>query len=125
MGSIAGQNIILLMLTAMEHDMQFRLSRKMDTSQMLSMRSIFLGNQKAQALQAYSQFGSKDKRYINARRALIEIEKRERTLQALEKQLELEMKQLENQLKIIQQRKENVQKMLDNNIKQGFGGGGR
>lgn len=122
MGAVAGPNIIVLMLTAMEHDLQYRINFKMDTSMMLSMRSIFLGTQKSSLLQQMSQVDSeKNKGRYNQLAAMIQqIEARERQIAALEKQLEMEMKALENQLKKVQQRKEGAQKMLDQNIKGAF-----
>lgn len=122
MGAVAGPNIIVLMLTAMEHDLQYRINYKMDTSMMLSMRSIFLGTQKSSILQQMSQVDSeKNKARYNQLAAMLQqIEARERQIAALEKQLEMEMKALENQLKKVQQRKEGAQKMLDQNIKGAF-----
>ena len=122
MGAVAGPNIIVMMLTAMEHDLQYRINYKMDTSMMLSMRSIFLGTQKSSILQQMSQVDSeKNKARYNQLAAMLQqIEARERQIAALEKQLEMEMKALENQLKKVQQRKEGAQKMLDQNIKGAF-----
>ena len=91
MGAVAGPNIIVLMLTAMEHDLQYRINYKMDTSMMLSMRSIFLGTQKSSILQQMSQVDSeKNKARYNQLAAMLQqIEARERQIAALEKQLEI------------------------------------
>ena len=121
MGAVAGPSIVVQMLTAMEHDLQFRLNYKMDTSMMLSMQSIFLGTQKSSILQRMSQLDPKSAEYKKLVEVeLVKIEVQERKMQAFEKQLEMQIKKLESQLKQVQQRKEGAQKMLDQNIKGAF-----
>jgi len=128
MGAVAGPNIIVMMLTAMEHDLQYRINYKMDTSMMLSMRSIFMGTQKSTLFQQLSKIDSSTAKGASAYKQLEAqinaIEARERQIAALEKQIDMEMKQLENQLKQVQQRKQGAQKMLDENIKGAFNYGG-
>ena len=120
MGAVAGPSIVVQMLTAMEHDLQYRVNFKMDTSMMLSMRSIFLGTQKSTALSKFSQAQKDTAEYRQAEATIKEIEIQERKLQAIEKQLEMEIQKLNNELKQIQQRKEGAQKILDQNIKSAF-----
>jgi len=121
MGAVAGPSIVVQMLTAMEHDLQYRVNHKMDTSMMLSMRSIFLGQKKSDALQKLSQFQSTtDNGYAAAKAVVDQIENQERQLQAMEKQIEMQINKLNNELKQVQQRKEGAQKMLDQNIKSAF-----
>ena len=106
MGAVAGPSIVVQMLTAMEHDLQYRVNFKMDTSMMLSMRSIFLGTQKSTALQKFSQCQINSQEYHEAKQAIEQIEVQERKLQAMEKQLEMEINKLNNELKQVQKRKE-------------------
>lgn len=134
MGAVAGPNIIVLMLTAMEHDLQSRINTKMDTQTLMSMQSIFFGNAKAtlyQQLQSVNPNGTNGQQsnpqYTSIMAQIQQIEAKEKILQSMEKTLDMEMKQLETQLKITQQRKEAAQKQLDKNIQDSFsyGQGGR
>lgn len=127
MGAVAGPHLIVLMLTAMEHDFQARLNSKMDTQMLMSMRSIFFGNQKAQLYSQLQSCSSDSPAYKSIMCKIQQIESRERMIQSMEKTLEMQMKQLENQLKMVQQRKEAAQKMLERNIQGAFtyGHGGR
>ena len=131
MGAVAGPNIIVMMLTAMEHDLQSQINTKMDTQMLMSMQSIWLGNAKAQVYQKYGNIDTSTQAgkdaYYNLQSELGKIEAKERQMQAYEKTLEMKLKQLENQLKMVQQRKEAAQKMLDKNIQDAFsyGHGGR
>ena len=121
MGAVAGPSIVVQMLIAMEHDLQQRVNYKMDTSMMLSMRSIFLGQKKSDALQKLSQCESmQSSGYVSAKAVVDQIEAQERQLQAMEKQLEMQINKLNNQLKQVQQRKDGAQKILDQNIKSAF-----
>ena len=124
MGSVAGPNIIVMMLTAMEHDIQSQINTKMDSQMLMSMQSIFLGNAKAAVYQQYGNIDTTTEEGKNAwnkmQKRLEEITVRERQLQNYEKTLDMKLKQLENQLKMIQQRKEAAQKMLDKNIQDAF-----
>ena len=125
MGAVAGPNIIVLMLTAMEHDIQARMNAKMDSQMLLSMRSIFYGDQKARL---YSQLQNQDPNSYAYKKVLEQIsrfEAQERVIQQMEKQIEMQMKQLETQLKMVQQRKEGAEKMLEKNIQTAFNYGQR
>ena len=124
MGAIAGPNLIVLMLTAMEHDLTYRVNYKMDTRMQVSMQSISLGNQKSALYQQMSQcdqnttFGKQE--YQRLLSLASGIESKERVIAAIDKQLEMELTKLQNELKMVQQRKESAQKMLDQNIKTAF-----
>ena len=126
MGAVAGPNIIVLMLTAMEHDLQSRINTKMDTQMLMSMQSIFFGNAKAalygqlQSLTPQDTNGRTNPNYQAIYNKIQQLEQKEKVLQAMEKTLDMEMKQLENQLKITQQRKEAAEKMRDKNIEGAF-----
>ena len=118
MGAVAGPNIIVLMLTAMEHDIQARMNTKMDTQMLMSMRSIFFGSQKAQL---YNQLQNTPENAQGPILAKIKYwEQQEKKIAQMEKVLEMEMKRLEAQLKMVQQRKEAAEKMLDKNIQGAF-----
>ncbi|MCR4880535.1 MAG: hypothetical protein K6A44_01095 [bacterium] len=131
MGAVAGPNIIVLMLTAMEHDLQSRINTKMDTQMLFSMQSIFFGNAKAQlygqlqSLNPQDANGNTNSAYAQIQAKIQQLEQKEKMLQAMEKTLDMEMKQLETQLKITQQRKEAAEKMLDKNIQSAFSYGQR
>ena len=125
MGAIAGPNIIVMMLTAMEHDLQAKYSMESDSMQLLSMQSIFFGNQKAMAYQQINNCAPDSPRYKQIMNFLAQIEARENAIKSYEKTIEMRMKQLETQLKIVQQRKESAQKMLEQNIQSAFKLGGR
>ncbi len=124
MGAVAGPNIIVMMLTAMEHDLQSRINTKMDTQMLMSMQSIFIGNAKAQLYQQYSNIDTSTEQgkalWSKLQIELGKIEAKEKQMQSLEKTLDMQMKQLETQLKITQQRKEAAQKMLDKNVQDAF-----
>ncbi len=124
MGAVAGPNIIVMMLTAMEHDLQSQINTKMDSQMLMSMQSIFLGNAKANL---YQQYGNIDTSTEQGKAAwnrlqveLGKLEAKEKQLQSYEKTLDMKLKKLENQLKIVQQRKEAAQKMLDKNVQDAF-----
>ena len=125
MGAIAGPNLIVLMLTAMEHDLNFRVNCKMDSRMQLSMRSIFLGTQKSSLYSQMSQCPSDSDAYKRAQYELGIIEGKEKALAAMDKMLEMELTKLQNELKQVQQRKEGAQKMLDQNIQGAFSYGQR
>ena len=127
MGAIAGPNLIVLMLTAMEHDLNFRVNCKMDSRMQLSMQSIFLGTQKSNLYSQMSQVSADDKsgKYAQLRAAAEAIEAKEKALAAMDKVLEMELTKLQNELKQVQQRKEGAQKMLDQNIQGAFSYGQR
>ena len=120
MGAVAGPNIIVLMLTAMEHDFQARLNAKMDSQMLLSMRSIFYGNAKSQLYGQLQNQAPDSPGYNSVLNQIKQLEAQERIIQQMEKQLEMEMKRIENQLKIVQQRKEGAEKMLEKNIQGAF-----
>ena len=122
MGAIAGPNIIILMLTAMEHDLQARINTKQDTITLMSMQSIFFGNKKAALYQQLSQVDYEKQRaqYERITALIAQQEQKERMIQQLEKTIEMEMQNLQNQLKMVQQRKEAQQKILDQNMKGAF-----
>jgi len=124
MGAIAGPQIVLMMLTAMEHDLQFRVNYKMDTLMLVSQRSIFYGTQKSNLYQQLSQCNTADKdsnaKYNQIMGQIKAIEAQEKRIADTEKQIEMQMKKLENQLKMVTQRKEGAQKILEQNIKGAF-----
>lgn len=127
MGAVAGPNLIVLMLTAMEHDLTFRINMKMDSRMQLSMTSIFYANQKSAI---YADLGKIDPEkqkdaYNRVKCQLEQLEQRERVIAALDKQLEMELTKLQNELKMTQQRKESEEKMLDKNIQGAFSMGQR
>ena len=125
MGAIAGPNLIVLMLTAMEHDLNFRVNCKMDSRMQLSMQSIFLGTQKSNLYASMSQVSAEDPKYIQIKAQCDAIEAKEKALAAMDKGLEMELTKLQNELKQVQQRKEGAQKMLDQNIQGAFSYGQR
>ncbi|MDD3594497.1 MAG: hypothetical protein PHX18_07715 [Candidatus Gastranaerophilales bacterium] len=125
MGAIAGPNIILLMMVAMEHDLQARINAKSDQRQMLSMKSIFLASQKSTYFQANGSMSGNDPRSNAINAQLQMLEQQEKIIQAMDKVLDMELNKLQNELKMAQQRRENMQKTLDKNIETAFGGGGR
>ena len=127
MGAVAGPNIIVLMLTAMEHDLQAKLNVKMDSQMLLSMRSIFYGNAKSQLYGNLQNINYETQRgaYEQVLSQIRRYEEEERKIQQLEKQLEMQMKRIENQLKMVQQRKEGAEKMLEKNIQSAFNYGQR
>jgi len=127
MGAVAGPNLIVLMLTAMEHDLTFRINMKMDSRMRLSMTSIFHANRKSALLSELSQYDPEKQRaqYEGIRKQLEAFEQKERVIAALDKQLEMELTKLQNELKMTQQRKESEEKMLDKNIQGAFSMGQR
>ncbi len=120
MGAVAGPNLIVMMLTAMEHDLTYRVNHKMDTRMQVSMRSIFLGNKKSVLYQQMSQVSSDSTKYKQLMEAAKAIEAQENAINAIDKQLEMELTKLQNELKMVQQRKESAQKMLEKNIQGAF-----
>jgi len=113
MAPLAGPNITLLMLTAMEHDLTFRINQKMDARMRLSMNSIFLAQQKS----GYYQLAASNPDDQQLQYAMKILENQEKAIASYEKTLEMETTQLQNQLKVIQQRKEGAQKMVDQGAK--------
>ena len=120
MGAIAGPSIIVMMLTAMEHDLQSRISTKMDAQMLLSQQSIFLGNQKAMMFQQLSTLDPNSAQYKQMEASINAFLQKEKVLQSYEKTLDMELKQLQTQLEITQKRKEAEEKRLQQNIKTGF-----
>lgn len=118
MGAIAGPNIILLMMVAMEHDLQARINSKSDLRQMLSMKSIFLANAKSPLYQASSSIDAKTQPQQAAiiNNQLNDLERQEKIIAAMDKILDMELNKLQNELKMAQQRRESIQKVLDKNI---------
>lgn len=121
MGAVAGPNLIVLMLTAMEHDLTFRINMKMDSRMQLSMSSIFHANAKSNWLNKLSA----NPNDTSAKCELDKLEAQERIIAALDKQLEMELTKLQNELKMVQQRKEAEEKLLDKNIQGAFSMGQR
>jgi len=120
MGAIAGPQMMVLMLTAMEHDLQAQINSQMDVQMILSTKSIFLGNAKANVYSQMTQAAGINTMPAGLQSQLAQIEAAERQLQTMEKTIEMKLKQLENQLKQVQQRKEAQEKMLDKNIQGAF-----
>lgn len=124
MGAVAGPAIIKSMLTAMTHDLNFRLNIEMDKLMMLSQQSIFIGNQKAMLMQSVdynTADGAKYKQAYEAMQAkLQEWEAKERIIASMEKQIEMRKEKLEQQLKQAEARKESNDKILEQNTKSAF-----
>ena len=118
MGAIAGPNLIVLMLTAMEHDLTMRVNAKMDSRMKLSMQSIFLATKKSDAYAALSSIDCEKQagKYKQAEAKIRELEAQEQKLAAYDKQLEMQLTKLQNELKQTTARKDAAQKMLDQNI---------
>lgn len=118
MGAIAGPNLIVLMLTAMEHDLTMRVNAKMDSRMKLSMQSIFLANKKSDAYSKLSGIDSKNQKqeYDRVMAECEKIQAQEQKLAAYDKQLEMQLTKLQNELKQTTARKDAAQKMLDQNI---------
>ena len=120
MGAVAGPNIIVLMLTAMEHDLQARINMKMDSQQILSARSIFFANKKATLYQNMQQCTPDSQQWKAIQAEVYRLECQERVIQTLEKTLDMEMKKLQSQLEIVQKRKEGAEKMRQKNTEDAF-----
>ena len=125
MGAIAGPNLIVQMLTAMEHDLTFRINMKMDSRMKLSMSSIFYANQKSAKFAELGKYDPKSQQYAHYDAEIKRLEQHERVIAALDKQLEMELTKLQNELKMTQQRKEATEKMLEKNIHGAFSMGHR
>ena len=120
MGAVAGPNIIVLMLTAMEHDLQARINMKMDSQMLLSMQSIFFGNAKAALYQQMQSCTPDSPQWKQIQVQVYQLECRERAIQTLEKTLDMEMKRLQAQLEMVQKRKEGAEKMRQKNTEDAF-----
>ena len=118
MGAIAGPNLIVLMLTAMEHDLTMRVNAKMDSRMKLSMQSIFLATKKSDAYSKLSGIDCQKRpsEYKEAEGKIRALEAQEQKLAAYDKQLEMQLTKLQNELKQTTARKDAAQKMLDQNI---------
>ena len=117
MAPLAGPNITLLMLTAMEHDLTFRINQKMDVRMRLCMNSIFLANSKSTLYQQSASTNNNSQRASEIEAAINSLASQEKIIASYEKTLEMEITQLQNQLKVVQQRKEGAQKMVDQGAK--------